>query len=156
MINHTRITVPREQLPEAAARLAKEGSRFITTVGTDRRPLGGGYEVRHLFADDARGRVCSLVAEAPETDPTVPTITSAVPAAAWAERELYDLLGVTPAGHPDPRRLILADDWPDGIYPLRRDVAHNFRPPPAGNPSPPVKAAPAGSTVVPVGPFFPT
>jgi len=36
------------------------------------------------------------------------------------ERELLDLLGITPRGHPDPRRLVLPDDWPGG-YPLRKD-----------------------------------
>ncbi|MHC5035633.1 MAG: NADH-quinone oxidoreductase subunit C [Planctomycetota bacterium] len=37
------------------------------------------------------------------------------------EREMNDLLGIVFEGHPDPRRLILADDWPEGVYPLRRD-----------------------------------
>jgi Ni,Fe-hydrogenase III large subunit len=32
------------------------------------------------------------------------------------------MLGLTPIGHPDPRRLVLHDDWPDGFHPLRKDV----------------------------------
>jgi Ni,Fe-hydrogenase III large subunit len=44
-----------------------------------------------------------------------------VPAAHWYEREVQDLLGLVPLGHPDPRRLVLHDDWPDGIHPLRKD-----------------------------------
>jgi len=27
-------------------------------------------------------------------------------------------------GHPDPRRLLLADDWPQGVHPLRKDGRH--------------------------------
>lgn len=156
MIRQATVTVPRDRLAADAGALAADGQRFITTVGTDRRPQGGGFEVRHLFANDAAGVVTSLVTEAPAADATLPTITEAVPAAAWAERELYDLLGVTPAGHPDLRRLTLADDWPDGLFPLRRDVPHNYRPPREPGAKPPVRPAPPGSTVVPVGPFFPT
>src|SRR5439155_18828023 len=31
------------------------------------------------------------------------------------------MLGVAPDGHPDPRRLVLRDEWPAGLYPLRKD-----------------------------------
>jgi Ni,Fe-hydrogenase III large subunit len=31
------------------------------------------------------------------------------------------MLGLIPEGHPDPRRLVLHDDWPEGVYPLRKD-----------------------------------
>ncbi|MCK7477350.1 MAG: NADH-quinone oxidoreductase subunit C [Candidatus Moduliflexus flocculans] len=37
-----------------------------------------------------------------------------------------DLLGMKFTGHPKPKRLILADDWPDGIYPLRKEVPYNL------------------------------
>lgn len=127
--------------------------RYITTVGTDRRPLDGTFEVRHLFAHDWESRVETVVQRV--TAPAVRSITPQVPAAAWAERELYDLLGVVPEGHPDLRRLTLADDWPDGVYPLRKDVPHNYRPP-AGLSRPALRETPAGATVVPIGPFFPT
>jgi Ni,Fe-hydrogenase III large subunit len=48
-------------------------------------------------------------------------VTTHLPAAHWYEREVQDLLGLIPDGHPDPRRLILHDDWPAGVYPLRKD-----------------------------------
>jgi Ni,Fe-hydrogenase III component G len=31
------------------------------------------------------------------------------------------MLGLTVTGTPDPSRLFLPDDWPDGVYPLRKD-----------------------------------
>jgi Ni,Fe-hydrogenase III large subunit len=31
------------------------------------------------------------------------------------------MLGLTPTGHPDPRRLVLHEDWPQGLYPWRED-----------------------------------
>ena len=37
------------------------------------------------------------------------------------ERELSEMFGVTVVGIPNPERLYLPDDWPEGVYPLRKD-----------------------------------
>ncbi|MDQ7026883.1 MAG: NADH-quinone oxidoreductase subunit C [Anaerolineae bacterium] len=54
-------------------------------------------------------------------NPTVPSLTenNVWTAANWLEREVMDLMGITFARHPDPRRLLMPDDW-DG-HPQRRD-----------------------------------
>jgi len=44
-----------------------------------------------------------------------------------------DLLGMKFTGHPKPKRLVLADDWPEGIHLLRKDVPYNLVPPAAEN-----------------------
>jgi NADH-quinone oxidoreductase subunit C len=51
--------------------------------------------------------------------PEVPTVTGLWAAADWHEREVYDLSGVWFTDHPDPRRMLLAEDW-EG-HPLRKD-----------------------------------
>lgn len=48
-------------------------------------------------------------------------MTPRVPAAVWGEREVRDMYGLIPVGLPDERRLVLPDDWPDELYPLRKD-----------------------------------
>ena len=48
-----------------------------------------------------------------------------MPGAAFHEREVTDLLGVTIEGHPSPGRLLLSENWPEGVYPLRKDVKAN-------------------------------
>ena len=51
--------------------------------------------------------------------PEVPSVADIWRVADWHEREVYDLCGVTFTGHPDPRRILLSEDW-EG-HPLRKD-----------------------------------
>ena len=48
------------------------------------------------------------------------SIANVVAVGNWIERELHDLLGANFPGHPDMRRLLLDDTWPEGVYPLRK------------------------------------
>lgn len=53
-------------------------------------------------------------------DPRVPTATGVYEVANWRERELMDMFGITAVGHPDPRKILLPEDW-DNKHPLRKD-----------------------------------
>jgi NADH-quinone oxidoreductase subunit C len=55
----------------------------------------------------------------PEDDPVVPSVVSVYPGAEFPEREIYDMFGVTFEGHPDLRRILMADDWQG--HPQRKD-----------------------------------
>jgi NADH-quinone oxidoreductase subunit C len=66
-----------------------------------------------------------------EPDLSVPSITSLWEGANWLEREVYDLFGITFAGHPDLRRIVLPEEFT--AHPLRKDYPmqgrgerHNF------------------------------
>lgn len=63
-----------------------------------------------------RLRVKAPVEESPAVVDTVSTVWST---ADWLEREVYDLFGITFAGHPDLRRILMPDDWQG--HPLRKD-----------------------------------
>jgi Ni,Fe-hydrogenase III component G len=67
------------------------------------------------------GLLVSVCAEVPRDDPTIDTITDVIPGAVLYEREIHDLMGIVPKGHPDLRRLLLYEDWPDDVFPLRKD-----------------------------------
>jgi Ni,Fe-hydrogenase III large subunit len=50
-----------------------------------------------------------------------PSIAAKYPAANWLEREVMDFFGLRPEGHPNPSRVALHDDWPEGVHALRKD-----------------------------------
>jgi membrane-bound hydrogenase subunit beta len=52
---------------------------------------------------------------------SVPTITDLVPGAIFSEREQLEMMGVQVEGIPDDRRLFVADSFPEGVFPWRRD-----------------------------------
>ena len=135
--------------------LTKLHARFLISVGIDKRPLTGDFAILHLFSLDREHAFILLESAVSEMDPSIDSITEIIPGANWAEREFRDAIGVCPEGHPDPRRLLLPDDWPEGVFPLRRDVPYNCKPPRAENAQPPMREPPPGATAVPIGPFFP-
>ncbi|PKL59485.1 MAG: NADH-quinone oxidoreductase subunit F [Methanomicrobiales archaeon HGW-Methanomicrobiales-4] len=57
----------------------------------------------------------------PKSDPHVPTITGVIPGAVYTEREKQDMIGVMIDGIPDSRRIFLPADFPQGIFPWRKD-----------------------------------
>jgi Ni,Fe-hydrogenase III component G len=87
-----------------------------TITGNDR---GAHIDIIYHFVAD--GVSLNLRAAVDKAVDAIDTITPIVPAAIMYEREITDMFGVTISGHPDPRRLVLPEDWPEGDYPLRRD-----------------------------------
>jgi NADH-quinone oxidoreductase subunit C len=77
--------------------------------------------VYHLLSLQTRARVRlkARVGQPEEDAPEVPSVVSVWPTANWYEREIFDLFGITFAGHPDLRRLVMPADW-EG-HPLRKD-----------------------------------
>lgn len=149
--------VEKENLPTVVRRLVESlDCRFITTAGADRRAVDGGFEVTHLFALDPDKKFLILRTDVSPEDPTIPSVTDIIVGAGWAEREVRDMIGVTPEGNPDLRRLVLPDDWPNDVYPLRREFRVDERPPAAPENKVKIKDPPKDSTVLPLGPFFPT
>lgn len=134
-----------------------QGGRYVAGIGTDYRDADGDYLVDTVFSYALDHLFVTVRARIPEDDLWFESLTGSaeIRAANWAEREIQDLLGIKAQHHPDPRRLILADNWPENVHPLRRDVPSDYNPPAAEGCRQPMASPPKGATVVPVGPFFP-
>jgi Ni,Fe-hydrogenase III large subunit/NADH:ubiquinone oxidoreductase subunit C len=67
----------------------------------------------------------TIKAEVPKENPKLQTIVDLHPGAAFHELEVADLLGVVFEGHPTSGHFVLSENWPQGVYPLRKDVKAN-------------------------------
>ncbi len=89
----------------------------------------------HIRAEEA---LITIRTSLPKQKPEIGSITDLIPGANFHEREVMDLLGVTFINHPSPKRLILPEDWPENLFPLRKDAdLTSIKSIPPKNPAPP-------------------
>jgi Ni,Fe-hydrogenase III component G len=94
--------------------------RFVIVTGIDADDC---FEVLYHFSNDETGHIVTVKAFIRDREnPSIESITPLIPGAEWIEREVHDILGIEIKNHPNMRRLILHDDWPEGVYPLRKEV----------------------------------
>jgi len=98
----------------------KWNGRLVSLFADDARREAYVFHLYYVFAIDAAHGFIILRVSVPEEQPVFLSLTNALPAANWQEREVQDLFGLKLEGHPNPRRCALHDDWPQ-IYPLRKD-----------------------------------
>ena len=85
--------------------------------------------VYHLFSLQHNHRV-RIKARVSESAAEVDSVVSIWPAANWMEREVWDMYGIKFRGHPDPRRILLYEEF-EG-HPLRKDYPKEKRQPLVG------------------------
>ena len=112
----------KSRLPEIASFLhEKLEGRLALLFAVDCRPLAEKYEIQYLFAFGRDQPWVLLTIELLGQDRLFTSITPSVHAAQWYEREIRDLFGLIPQGHPDLRRLVRHEHWPKGTHPLAKD-----------------------------------
>lgn len=118
------ITVEKKDARDMARYLFEDlGARFIIMSALDTRQ---GIEILYHFSFDALGKVVTIKTIVPMPLPEIETVSLVVPAAEYIEREIHDILGVNFINHPNLARFILADDWPEGEYPYRKEHKRQF------------------------------
>lgn len=149
----TFVEVAPDALGPCVADLLTEGGRFVMVVGLDNRSVGAAeLAIEAVFAPPA-GPLARLRVALPLEDPSYPSLSALVPAAHWDEREVKDMFGIVPVGHPDPRRLLLHEHFPRGYHPLRKDVPGDARAPDAERRFVPFEVHGEGVYQLPVGPI---
>lgn len=115
--------MPREDMTKVADFIfAKQGARFIIASGIDTPEA---IEILYHFAFDKLNKIVTVKVFVPKDNCEIESIASLISGANWIEREIAELLGVEFSNHPNPKRLLLADDWPQGNYPLRQEPRSN-------------------------------
>lgn len=111
-------TLSRDDLTAAAARLLDDGWRLALVAGHDDRDR---LRVVYSFLRPV-GQRHELTVEVPREDPRVPSLAHRSFPAGRFEREIRDLYGISPEGHPMPKRLVRHAHWPHGYHPMRHDA----------------------------------
>lgn len=74
--------------------------------------------VYNLFSFNLRHKIA--IKTSTSRDGELDSMTPVWKAANWHEREIAELFGLTFKNHPDPRSILLPEDWNEG-FPMRKD-----------------------------------
>lgn len=120
---HTTIYVSRDDVPALARALRARPElafNFLAELtAVDFWPKAPRFELVYILVSTTNRLRVRMKVRLPSDDPHVATVSDVWPAANWLEREVWDLFGIAFDGHPDPRRLLMPEDW-EG-FPLRKD-----------------------------------
>jgi NADH:ubiquinone oxidoreductase subunit C len=113
------VHIPLESLMDVLGFLRDKGMTHLSTISVVDRIEENLFEVLyHLYWENNE---ITVRVEIPRENPVIPTVTPVLPGALTYEREIQGMFGVMVKDIPDPRRIILPDDWPLDVYPLRKD-----------------------------------
>jgi len=118
------IDLDRELLKPALKKLIEIDFPHLSVVsGTD---LGETLELLYhlsIYFGMRHGEyMITFTVTLPKDDLRIPTITDLIPGALFTEREKQEMLGIEVVGIPDSRRLFLPEEFPEGVYPWRKDA----------------------------------
>jgi Ni,Fe-hydrogenase III large subunit/Ni,Fe-hydrogenase III component G len=99
--------------------------RLLSLFASDERDISGRFLLHHLWFLPGLRTFLRIAAPVLPAEPSYPSIAAKYPVANWFEREIMDFFGLVPEGHPNPTRVALHDDWPDGAWALRKDFPYD-------------------------------
>ena len=159
-LNESYLEVSTRDYKDVCRRLSEDLHALLRLMfATDERERDGFFRIYAVFSIPGADRFIFVVLSVPPSNPRFPSITPYIPAAHWYEREISDLFGLAPQGHPDQRRLVFHEAFPADSHPLRKDwtvTAAELNEWGAGTaikvPHPFMEVAGEGIVEIPVGP----
>ena len=118
--NWLRHRLSQDGLAEMAEVLLGDGFRLALVAAHDD---GDTFRVVYLFLAGWPDRRVEVECVVRSYDPAVRSMAYLSFAASRFEREMADLYGIRPVGHPKPRRLVRHGHWPEDWYPMRSNAA---------------------------------
>lgn len=118
------VTIAADDLLPAIAALQSAAWGYLAAItGMDLGPEDGRIAILYHFCEETA--VFGLKVFVGRETAVLPSVCGLIPSASFYERELSEMLGITIPDTPDPTRLFLPDEWPEGVYPLRKDYARS-------------------------------
>jgi Ni,Fe-hydrogenase III component G len=118
--NRLDITITKEDLlPAVQALLQAEWGYLAAITGLDLGVEADRLEVLYQFCEGAA--VLTLRVTIDRQTAVIQSVCGLIPSASFFERELAEMFGIIVAGTPNTDHLFLPDEWPSGVYPLRKD-----------------------------------
>jgi Ni,Fe-hydrogenase III large subunit/Ni,Fe-hydrogenase III component G len=109
-------------IPALADRVVSSlNGRLMSLFATDERTTAKKFFVHYVWSLPNLRTFFRIVTPVDPALLSFRSIAARHPAANWFEREVRDFFGLNPDGHPNPMRVALHDDWPEGVFALRKD-----------------------------------
>lgn len=117
--NRIYIEIKPESIVRVASYIFKDlKARFNIASAVDARTH---IEILYHFTFEYLRLLVSLRVKLNRDRPKIDSLASVFKGANWIEREMHELVGIDFVGHPNLQRLLLSEEWPQGVYPLRAD-----------------------------------
>ncbi len=83
------------------------------------------FELNYILYSSSKNRRFIVKVAVSEQKPMIATVDDLWKSANWAEREVFDMIGIKFMGHPNLKRILMFEGF-EG-HPLRKDYAINHR-----------------------------
>ena len=120
--NRVDITIKPENFIAVIQTLIDNHWGYVSAItGVDRpNEAGDDGAIEVLYHIPEEAAILTLRVLLPYKNPVIDSICGLIPSATLYERELIEMFGVTINNTPDTEHLLLPDEWPEGVYPLRK------------------------------------
>jgi Ni,Fe-hydrogenase III large subunit/Ni,Fe-hydrogenase III component G len=103
----------------------EKGLSLKIITAFDERSSAGAFKIMYVFG---LAKEDFFLAPYILSSDDFPSLTPFIHEASIYERKIHTFFGLNPVGHPDLRTLILHENWPAGVFPLRKDFDWQTRP----------------------------
>lgn len=151
--NECRIHVNPENIVEICRFIVNvKAGVLLSLFAADERNVSDGFTIYYIFSMHCEMGFIVLRTIIDDQKQSFQSIASTIYAATLYEREIADMFGLHPKGHPDLRTLVHHGNWPEGCHPLRRDYKSTEKPPFVDGSMQFVQVEGTGVFEIPVGP----
>lgn len=128
----TMFEVKKEEIADLCQGLHKDcGLPLKLITACDNRSTSGDFKIFYIFHVPEKNYF--LIPYIKTTDEKFPSIVKKIHEASVFEKKIKTFFGLEPVGHPHSTPIILQENWPTNIYPLRKDFAWDTKVPMANN-----------------------